>query len=1170
MLNIRKVVARSGAVKGCLLFHLLLSLSVSVFGQGTSAQVNGAIRDATGAVIADARITVTNTDTTTQRKTASNGQGGYVVPLLPPGRYQITIEKEGFQPVVRSGITLEVDQVATIDFAIQVGSVTQAVEVVESGPLLATTNATLGEVVNNVQVENLPMNGRQPFRLLELTPGIFKAPSSNGQYQDIPVNQGNETIFSIDGGRARTNEVMIDGVPTTVGAGNTITIIPSVDSTEEFDVLSGPLKAEWGRTGGGVVNVYTKSGVNRVHGALFEFLRNDAIDANEFFANSVGQRKPEFRLNQFGFTLGAPVYIPKLYKGTDKTFFFVDYQGTRWRQGSTFFTTVPTALQRQGDFSHTLNAAGNLVTIYNPFGTAADPNNKGQFIRTAFPGNIIPSSLLNGVAQKALSFVPLPNVPGNRFTNVNNYLSGANRSINESDLGIRIDHNLGDREKIFGRFAFNQNNLVQPNYFGDVATPSDGALGTVVLNSYGGALHSMTTISPTSVLSVSLGYARWEWNRRQLSFGFNQADLGLPSSYTNQLQYPLFPAFSIANSGSVGGGNGLTLMSQDTTSALASLTKIAGSHTLKFGIDIRLLRNFLITGDPAGTYNFTQAMTAGPNPNVFSNAAGSGIASFVLGTFTSGSVNILAGASQEAVYYAGYMQDDFRLSSRLTLSYGLRWEATSPFTERHNQLNRFDPTLASPARNPQFPNLTGALQFASSTSRAVYPWNFNNWSPRFGFAYNPLAHTVVRGGIGLVYSFFPTANADTGFSPNQGFSAATPFIGTLDGVTPFNLLSNPAPNGLVQPTPASRLGASTFLGQNLAVWDNNAHTPHVWQWNFDIQEEYKEFLFDLAYAGSKGRQLNQPLPLNALPPADLALGSALQQLTPNPFAGIISTGALSNSAVTRYQLLLPYPQYTGITVQNSTWGYSDYNAMELKVKKRIPHGVTLLLGYTFSKLFANISNTVTNNGNDLDRGLNSTPQNAYNLRAERSVSEMDSPNYLSISAIAELPFGPGRALFPGARGVLGKVVGGWDLSTVFVARSGFPLVFSAPILDGGNRPNRVCSGAFDTSRTKRQEVQQWFKASCFPVPLSFTYGSDSRTNPDIRGPSFTQLDLGLTKHNKIFGEKADLVFRVEAFNLLNTVHFAVPDLVASDSNFGQISKITGTPRVFQFALKMTF
>ena len=388
----------------------------------------------------------------------------------------------------------------------------------------------------------------------------------------------------------------------------------------------------------------------------------------------------------------------------------------------------------------------------------------------------------------------------------------------------------------------------------------------------------------------------------------------------------------------------------------------------------------------------------------------------------------------------------------------------------------------------------------------MYGWNLKNWEPRLGFAYNALPHTVLRGGIGLVYAFFPTANADTGFSPNQGFSATTPFLGTVDGVTPFNTLSNPAPQGLVQPTPASKLGAATFLGQNLTVWDNTPHTPSVWQWAFDIQQEVKGFLFDAAYVGSKGKHLNQPLSMNALNPSYLSLGSGLQQLVPNPFAGTITTGTLANATVQRYQLLLPYPQYTGIAVQNDTWGHSDYNAMELKIKKRIPHGVTMLVGYTISKLFADVSNTVTNNGNALDRGLNSTPQNVYNLRLERSVSEMDAPKYLSVTAVAELPFGKGRRSFR-ATGVVAKLVGGWEFNSVFLARSGFPLVFTAPVVLGGNRPNRTCSGAFNTSRTKGQRIQQWFNTSCFSVPPPFTFGTDSRTNPDIRGPSFTQLDL---------------------------------------------------------------
>jgi hypothetical protein len=1155
---------------GIALLAVLLTMAPWASAQGASAQLNGVVKDVSRAVVPGATITATNIDTQVQRRTASGEEGSYAIPLLPPGTYRLTVEKTGFQPQVRSGISLEVDQVATIDAVLQPGDVTQAVEVAADAPLLAVTNPTLGEVINNVQVESLPMNGRQPFRLLELTPGVFKAPSSNGQFQDIPVNQGNETIFSISGGRARTNDVLIDGVPSTVGPGNTITTIPPVDATEEFDVMSGPLKAEWGRTGGGVLNVYTKSGANRVHGGVFDFLRNDAFDANDFFANTVGQKKPKFRINQYGFTLGGPIWLPRLYKGRDKTFFFVDYQGTRWVQGSTFFATVPAPEQRQGNFTHTFTSSGALITMYDPFSTVHNPSNAAQYLRTAFPGNIIPASMLNPVSLKALTYVPVPNVPGDPFTAVNNFLSGKERTIDETTLGIRIDHNFGAREKLFGRVAINRYNLNQPDYYGNAATTGDGALGTVTLNASGAVLQSTTTISSTTVLSVSLGYAQWIWNRNQRSWGFNQEDLGLPASYVKQLQYPLFPALSIANMANIGGGNNLTLVSQDTSSLPVSLTRISGRHTIKTGFDVRMLREFLTTGNPAGLFSFTQAMTSGPNPVGFSATAGAGIASYMLGAFSSGNVSLLAGASLKSIYYAGYVQDDFRLNGRLTLSVGLRWETTSPYTERHNQLNRFDPALASPAANPQFPSLQGGLMYASAKDRRMYSWCLNNWEPRFGFAYHPLSNTVVRGGLGLVYSFFPTANADTGFSPNQGFSATTNFLGTLDGVTPYHLLNAPAPEGLVQPTPASQLGASTFLGQNLTVWDNQPRTPRVWQWNFDIQQDVRGVLFDLAYVGNRGAKLNSPLAIDTLSPSYLSLGNGLQQLVTNPFAGIIGVGTLANPTVQRYQLLLPYPQYTGITVQNQTWGHSEYHAMEVKVKKRIRRGITMLAGYTFSKLFGDVSNTVTNNGNGQDAGLNSSTQNPYNLGAEWSVSEMDVTHNLTFNTVVELPFGPGRALLSSAHGLPAKLISGWELSTLLLAHGGFPLVLTAPGVIVGNRPNRTCSGAIAGDRSKGERIRQWFDTSCFSVPAPFTFGNDSRTNDAIRSPSFSQLDIGLAKHQKLFREAATLTFRAEAFNLSNTVHLAPPNLAANNTGFGQISADSGKPRVLQMALKLAF
>lgn len=1165
---VQKVICRSII---CFSVTATLLLTSALFGQTTTAQITGRVVDTSGAVVPGATITVKNIDTGGQWHAASNSQGLYVIPELSPGQYKISAKKQGFTVALRSGITLVVDQVAQVNFTLRIGSVTQTVQVKASAPLLSTSTPTAGEVVGNSQIQSLPLNGRSPFRLVLLTPGIHSVPSTNGQFGDIPVNVNDDSLISIDGGPAAANVIMIDGIPANTGNINEMTTIPSVDATQEFDVLSGPLKAEWGRSGGGVINVYTKSGTNRVHGDLYEFLRNNAFDANDFFDNRAGRPKIPFRMNQFGFTLGGPVYIPKVYNGQNKTFFFVDYQGTRWRQGQTYISTLPTPAERNGDFSQTFDSKGQLIQIYNPFSTQPDPSNPSQFIRSTFSGNQIPSTLIDPVAEKALTYVPLPNLPGNPTTHTNNFISNANRAINEAELGIKIDENINAREKMFERLSFNRNTLGQPNTFGNVATPCPaGCLGKLHLYDYSAGVNSTTTLNPSSVLSISYGFARFYWGRPTHSFGFDQSQLGFPSSLVNQEAFPLFPNFTIAGFSKIGGGGAMLFMGYDTHSLLASLTKISGRHTLKFGVDVRLMRDNTVRADNAeGEYSFNRNMTAGPNPNNFATNAGSGLASFLLGTAASGSMGIPVGSSLQSFYYAGYAQDDFHITPKLTLSYGLRYSATSPMSERRNELNWFNFNAPSPAENSQFPDLTGALQFASSSSRTVYNWMTDNFQPRFGFAYNPFTHTVVRGGIGLMYL---PLNLNAGAiltPPDAGYSSSTPMIASLNGVTPFNLLSDPFPTGLTQPV-GSSLGAATFLGQGVSVWERSPILPSVWQWNFDIQQELKGFLFDLSYAGSKGTHLVQPREFDALPTQDYALGSGLQQLVPNPFYGIIQAGALSRPMVTTRQLLLPYPQFTSINVQNSTYGNSIYNAMELKVKKPLRHGMTFLASYTVSKWIANVLSSLTTYNNSINAGLNTSVQNPNDLQAERSTSELDTPQVLSINYVAKLPFGAGQRFFPGAHGFVNRLIGGWQSNGIINYRSGYPLVMSAPIVGGGNRPNRTCSGVISGSRSHAQQIQEWFNTSCFSVPPAFTFGNDSRTEPDLRGPSFTQIDFALEKNDHLFGDKANLMFRAEAFNLFNTPHFWLPNTNAGSLTRGQIQSTTGTPRVIQFALKLSF
>ena len=1140
-----------------------------LFGQGTTAQITGKIADSSGAAIAGAAITVKSAQTQGVWHTTSNTDGLYSVPQLAPGQYEIRVTKDGFSASVRNNITLVVDQIAEINFALSVGSVSETVEVSGEPPLLSTTNPTVGEVIGDQQIEGLPLNGRSPYRLVLETPGIHSVPSTNGQFGDIPVNTTDDTLISIDGGPASANEIMIDGIPATTGFINQMTTIPSVDATQEFDVQSGPLKAEWGMTGGGVINVYTKSGTNSLHGDVYEFLRNNVLDANDYFDKLHGISTPSFKMNQFGFTTGGPVYIPKLYNGKGKNFFFVDYQGTRWVQGQTYISTVPTKAQRAGDFSQSLNGKGQVIQIYNPFSTTQDPNNPSQFIRTPFTNDQIPQGMISPIATAALSYLPLPNLPGDPITGTNNYISNAPRSIDEAEFGVKFDQNVGEKEKLFERYSFNRNTLSQPNTFGGPGSPGLGALGKLRLYNYSAGVNSTTTLNSSSILNVSYGFARFYWGRPTLSYGFDQTKLGFPGSLVSKEAYPLFPTFSIPGFSGIGGGGALLFTGQNTHSLQASLMKMDGRHQLKFGVDLRLnLFNQIQGGDANGSFNFTQAMTAGPNPNSFATNAGSAWASFLLGTVSSGSMGIPVGMALKNMYLAGYGQDDYRMTSKLTISYGLRYEATSPMTDRHNRLNWFDSNLPSPAKNVQFSNLTGGLVFATPSNRTVYGWTMNDIQPRFGFAYNPITHTVIRGGIGLVYmplSLNPTGDG-IGAAPQSGFSADTPLVGTLNGVTPFNLLSNPFPGGLNEPT-GSSLGASTYLGQSLSVWKNNPQMPNEWQWNFGIQQEYKGLLFDLLYEGSKGTHLVEPLQTDALPTQDFALGTALQKLVPNPFYGIITTGPLAQQNVAQRQLLLPFPQFTGITVMDDTFGSSTYNAMALKVKRPLSHGMSALLSYTFSKEIADVMNSLTTYNNGINAGLNTGVQNPYDLRAERSLAELDTPQDVSVNYVAELPVGQGRRFLSNAHGFENWLVGGWQSNGIFTYRSGYPLVMTATIVGGGNRPNKTCGGSLaHTSRT--QEVKEWFNTACFVVPQPFAFGNESRTDPRLRGPSFTEFDTALEKHNRIEG--MDVMFRAEAFNLFNTIHFWMPDTNANDLTFGQIESTTGTPRVIQFALKINF
>ncbi|MDZ4801579.1 MAG: carboxypeptidase-like regulatory domain-containing protein [Bryobacteraceae bacterium] len=1149
---------------------LLLVCAPAGFSQATTAQVVGRVTDPSGAAVIDADLRVTNVETGLTRQAQSNETGGYVFPALPPGEYRVGVVKDGFKPVTRTGLKLTVNQTARIDFLLELGAVAETVEVTANAGMVEQDTSALGQVIDSTKVSNIPLNGRNPFRLVQLTTNVLVAPSANGQFADVPVNTLDDSMISINGGRARTNEVLIDGIPSTTGFVNQMTTIPNPDSTQEFKVQSNNLSAEWGRFGGGVINVSTRSGSNQLHGSLYEYLRNSAFDANEFFNRRAGNGTPAFRMNQFGYSVGGPVVIPGVYKGTNKTFFFTDYQGTRWRRGDTFLGTVPTELQRKGDFTQTLTQRGQQIVIYDPDTTRVDPANPARFIRTAFPGNVLPASRINPIGAKMAAYYPLPNTTGDPLTGTNNFVNNAARAIEQANFGSRVDHNMGQAWRMFGRFSVNRSTLAQPDTFGNPATSGVGANGKLYLNNYNAGFDNTVTLSPSSVFNVRYGFARFYWARNTRSYGFDQTTLGIPASLVSQMAAPLYPNMSVEGFAAQGGGSVLRT-GQDTHTLLASLARLSGKHNFKFGLDIRLHRMHLFNlNNGGGNYAFNRTMSRGPDPNAVTETGGSGLASLLLGTPTSGSINLAVGNTLQNFYYAGYLQDDFRVSSRLTLNLGVRWEAESPMRERRNQINFFDVGIASPVRNSAFPNLKGGLVFADESNRQVYAWDKNNFAPRGGFAWSFSNKMVIRGGGGLFFAPFGVSDVGEGYVPNSGFTASTPMVATIDGITPFRTLTNSYADGLLKPTRAD-LGASTYLGQGVTAWDPAAVTPYTVQWNLDIQRSFgRAFLVEAAYSGSRGVKLNQTREYNALDPRYLALGTALQTLVDNPFYPNIPAGGLAQSRVQRRQLLLPYPQYSGVSVVNSSSGNSVYHSLALKGEKRMSKGYSVLLSYTLAKLISDTRNSFGANGNNLNTGLNTGVQNWYDLRSERSLSEIDAARSLAVSFVAELPFGGGKAYLGKLHGVAGRLVSGWQLSGVVTSRSGFPLVLSATIPNGGNRPNSTgVSAELSGDRSRNDQVTRWFNTSAFTQPAAFTFGNVSRTLPDVRGPAFNNIDVSLLKNTRI-REGLQVQFRAEYFNVLNHANFWQPNSAFGSQQFGQLNTTTGLPRVGQLALKILF
>lgn len=990
----------------CITLAGLSMVLVQTHAQTNVGTIFGHVADTTGGSVGGVSLTLVDPATNETTHTLTDSQGDYVFNSVKPATYRISAAYTGFSTVVRESVVLEVAEKIRVDFTLQPGKLTQQVEVTASSPLLQPGSSDLGTVINSPTMEGLPLEGRNVYELVTLVPGATPQPNygylSNGQNNlsggpGIGLNQ-----ISISGGRNLTNEFLLDDVPDTTMGFNGVAIIPPLDSVQEFNVITNAPSAKFGRTGGGLTTAVTKSGTNDFHGDLWEFLRNDKLDANNFFANASGAKLPPFRQNQFGGTVGGPVI-------RNHTFFFGSYEGLRQAAGGQVLLTVPTDLQRKGDFSQTFSQSGSLIQIFNPFTTTQNPTT-GAFSRMQFPNNVIPASLFDPVARNLLQYFPEPNLPGDPTTHDNNYLSQAGFHNTTNFYLGRIDHDITQNQRIFARLTYDDQNYSGSNVLGNIADFNFIPFTNI---HKGISLAYTNVLNPTTVLDVRYGLLREEQSNRSPSQGFNISTLGFPAALKNEFELPVFPRFDIAGYTSLG-TQYFTITDRDNTtnSLAASLSKVIGRHSIETGVDLRVIQGALFQASwPDGQFQFSQSFTNGPDPNGgFSN--GNAFASFLLGTYANGFAAYDPHWFFSQHYYAFYVQDDIKVSQKLTVNTGLRWDYESPLADRYNQLSFVDLNATVPLQGvtpadvgfglglrPQ-PPYKGAVGFPglNGLGKGVTQPRYGDWGPRLGFAYSINDKTVIRSGAAVLYPG-TTADNSGNYPTVQGFNPITNPVDTANGFTPFNnpgragLLSNPFPNGL-NPVVGASLGPLTSVGNSNTGFLRNDKQPSVQQWNFGVQRELPQnLLIEAAYVGSHGTHLEDfsGAQYNVLPDRYLSLGNALFDSLPNPFYGVApvtSTVGASNT-ITREQLLLPYPYFTTVVGQAGHIATSNYNALQTKAQKRMSKGLSFLVSYTFSKSMDNASTT------DSTSGLGH--QDFNNRRLDDSVSAFDRTHIVNLS-----------------------------------------------------------------------------------------------------------------------------------------------------------------------------
>ena len=1101
-------------LRGLLLVAALLAVPSALFAQAAQARISGRVLDPDGALIPAVELVATNDETGVATKAQSNPAGIYVLPFLPPGRYTIQAMLPGFKLYERKGVVVETAQVLGLDIHMELGSLTQVVEVTAQAPLLESSTATVGQFMNSRLVSEMPLGNRRALELARLAGGVVWVNYSGLAKPNFSLSGGRvqNQMFWLDGGNIQNMRLGIGQVDTD----------PPMEVIREFRVVQNSYSAEYGGSASGLIVSTTKSGTNSFHGSAFEYFRNDKLDAPGFFAPTEGTEKIKapLRYNLFGGTVGGPIIH-------DRTHFFAGYEGTRRTDGFTQIFTVPSVIQRQGDFSETFDSRGSLLQIYDPATTRVVG---GKTVRDPFPGNIVPTNRLDPVAKPLIEYWPSPNRPPANVAGAQNFIGNRARMFIRDNVTARVDHVFHDRNRFYFRFLFNNDPYSWTTNYPQFEADPDAPHPTRYQYTY--------LFADTHTLTNNLVVeGRYTFGHRI----FHQQSAGLGSKIIEQIGLKgvptgAFPAVRVSGVANLGTGQERKQFPIRQHQFVNNWIYVQGKHLWKFGGELRKSINFEINRPIiSGQYNFATTGTGLPG----NSKTGFGYASYLLGFVNAFSLRDTEPLDRYSWYLSWFLQDDWKVSSSLTLNLGLRFETDTPIMDKNNRMNSFDLNAINPVSGTP-----GVVRFAGMNGwpRSPYDTDWNNFGPRFGFAWRPFnsERWVVRGGYGIFYehpfAHGAPSSASLGYERSAGLSSPD------NGITPaFYLGQGVTGVSLESPTRDDSFGA-VAVGKkattNVTFYEQNRRGGYAQQFNFGIQRQLPgDMVLELSYLGNLGRKMPiSNLNINQVPPDQMGPGNA--------------------------QVRRPFPQFNNVQIAFPTFGVNDYHAGVVRLEKRLSRGLSFLGTYTWARNLGNIDESA---GGDL--GDNQIYQDYYNRRLDKGPLAIDIVHRFAWSSVYDLPLGRNRTWL--TNGVLSHVLGGWTVGAISSVQSGGPFTVTMQT----NTTNAFSAGGLRANLLRdpnlpagQRTVERWFDTEAFQTPPSYTFGNAGRGI--LRADGRVNFDFSINK-NFYLGEASFVQFRGELFNAFNHPDFSPPNRSMGSSGFGTVTGATD-PRTIQLGLRIVF